>query len=172
MTNTYRVIIVDPSEHSLKEGENQYDLYALWEKCKLPYGVWLEHWTVPDGQEWNTHPAKSAHELCKHNCYLVEWDELQEPWNVKTKSWWTAKRHLLHAIEVAQSQLADLASVHIDEVAKVLYPDEEGFDQEEYDEYMQGHQGRITDTMVTNFALQKVNITIHDIQGDEIIVDE
>lgn len=167
MTNTYKVIIIDPMEHSMKEGENQYDLYALWEKCKLPYGVWLEHWTVPDGQEWNTHPAKSAHELCKHNCYLVDWAELQEPWNVKPKSWWTAKRDLLHAIEVAQAKLESMAIMLMNEVVDVL-----GLDHEDVDEYMQGHTGRITDTMTTSYILSKVNTVITDIQGDEIVVDE
>lgn len=168
MTNTYRVIIIDPSEHSLKEGENQYDLYSLWEKCKLPYGVWLEHWTVPDGQEWNTHPAKSAHELCKHECLLVEWDELQEPWNVKPKSWWKDKEFLLHTIEEAQVKLETLAEKHMDEVVEVLGLE----DGEDFAEYVQGCEGRITDAMVTGFILGKVNTVISDIQGDEIIVDE
>ena len=171
MTNTYKVIIVDPMEYSLNEGDNQYDLYALWEKGELPHGVWYEEWTVPDEQEWDSHPSLATHHLCQHNCYLVDWSELQELWNVKPKSWWIAKRDLLHAVEVAQTQLADLAAVHMDEVARVLSPDEEGFDQEEYDEYIQGRCGRITDTMVTSFALSKVNTVIKDIQGDEITVD-
>lgn len=168
MTNTYRVIIIDPMEHPLKEGENQYDLYALWEKCKLPYGVWLEHWTVPDGQEWNTHPAKSAHELCKHECLLVEWDEIQEPWNVKPKSWWKDKEFLLHTIEEAQVKLEALAEKHMDEVTEVLGLE----DGEDFAEYVQGCEGRITDAMVTGFILGKVNTVITDIQGDEIVVDE
>ena len=132
----------------------------------------METWLVPDDKPWDSHPAHQAHFLCGHKPYLVEWDELQEPWNVKPKSWWKAKQDLLHAVEVAQVQLADLAATHMNEVAKILYPDEEGFDQEEYDEYIQGHCGRITDTMVTSFALSKVNTVIKDIQGDEITIDE
>lgn len=167
MTNTYKVIIIDPSEYTLEEGDNQYDLYALWEKGELPHGVWYEEWTVPDGQEWDSHPSLATHHLCKHNCYLVDWEELQEPWNVKPKKWWTAKRDLLHAIKVAQSKLDNLATIHMNEVVEVL-----GLEHENFDEYVQGHTGRIADCMVTGFILSKVNTVISDIQGDEITVDE
>lgn len=167
MTNTYRVIIIDPMEHPLKDGEDQYDLYALWEKCKLPYGVWLEHWTVPDGQEWNTHPAKSAHELCKHECLLVEWDELQEPWNVKPKSWWRAKLNLLCMIETFQNRLEVMAQAQCQEVIEVL-----GLDGTDFDKYQQEHDKCIIDPALTGFIVNKVAVVITDIQGDEIVVDE
>lgn len=166
MTNTYKVIIIDPSEYTLSHGNNQYDLYKLWETGTLPHGVWYEEWTVPDGMEWDSHPSLATHHLCLHNCYLVDWAELQEPWNVKTKKWWKDKEFLLHSIEEAQAKLELLAEKHMDEVVEVL-----GIDAEDFAEYKGNNMERTTDSMLTGFILHHVNAVITDIQGDEIIVD-
>lgn len=166
MTNTYKVIIIDSSEYS---GDNdQYALYKEWENGTLPHGVWLEEWIVPNGEPWDSHPAFQAHFLCKHNCYLVEWSELDELCNIKVKKWWMDKEFLLHSIEEAQVKLEALAEKHMDEVVEVLGLE----DGEDFTEYVQGCEGRITDAMVTGFILGKVNTIISDIQGDEIVVDE
>ena len=165
MTDNYKVIIIDPSEHL---GHNdQYEMHQLWELGELPDGVWMEDWIVPDGHPWDSHPAWQAHFLCQHKTYLVDWSEIEEPWNLKSLKWWKDKEFLLHSIEEAQVKLKILAEKHIDEVVEVLGMD----DGEDFAEYIQGHEGRITDAMVTGFILNRVNTTIKDIRGDEIVVD-
>lgn len=166
MTDNYKVIIIDAPEYS--GSLDEYELFQMWvEGGTLPDGTWMEDWVVPDGHPWDSHPAHQSHHLCKHSCYLIEWSEIGELWNLKCLKWWKDKEFLLHSIEEAQVKLEILAERHINEVIEVLGMD----DGEDFAEYIQGHEGRITDTMVTSFILSKVNTTIKDIRGNEIVVD-
>ena len=130
MTDRYLVLVVDENEYD-KGDTCEYELYSLHEDGKdLPFGVWLEEWYVPDGEEWKSHHGYEHHHTVHHKCYLLDWNEIGRPWGIKDDAWWKEKVETMQAMYQMMKSVYPVANKIIDTVVDILDPDRESLNEE------------------------------------------
>ncbi len=131
MADRYLVLIVEPTQFCMSElteqEKDQYTLYESYQKGEeLPDGVWVEMWYVPDGEDWDSGPQANAHQLCNHQTYLIEWDEIGRPEDKKETDWWVDRQLRLEMLhKIMEAAWKDANSLLEDDVIPLLDPDTE-----------------------------------------------
>jgi len=128
MADRYLVLIVDPDEFDWNtyyaEGKDQYELYSLYKEGKeLPDGVRVETWLVEDGESWDSSPLYEQHSLVKEDCYLIEWDEVNDPTGIKEESFWAERKTQLKAAIESMRAVTEGADNLIGLIHDLLDPD-------------------------------------------------